>query len=142
MSDIPNCFYRVSIKALILDEEKRFLMIQESNGKWELPGGGLDFGEKPHDCLKREIREEMSLEIDTINTRPSYVVTTLHTDNHWKCFIAYETKIKNLNFTPSDECVAIKFFNKEEALKEKLFPIVKEFVKQYDHKNHSAKKFS
>jgi 8-oxo-dGTP diphosphatase len=45
MLNIPECFYRVSVKALILDDKKRFLLIREGNGFWSLPGGGLDFGE-------------------------------------------------------------------------------------------------
>lgn len=41
--NIPNCFYRVSVKALITNNEGKFLLIRENVGKWELPGGGLDF---------------------------------------------------------------------------------------------------
>jgi hypothetical protein len=43
---------------------------------------------------------------------------------------------KILNFIPSEECQEIKFFTKEEAKKEKLFPNVKEFINQYNPKNH------
>lgn len=43
MTTIPDCFYRISIKALILNEARdKFLICQEDNGKWELPGGGLE----------------------------------------------------------------------------------------------------
>ncbi len=47
MAMIPNNFYRTSVKALILDDKKRFLLLLEKKGLWELPGGGLDFGENP-----------------------------------------------------------------------------------------------
>jgi hypothetical protein len=36
---IPNCFYRVSAKALILDENQRFLLAKEDNGYRDFPGG-------------------------------------------------------------------------------------------------------
>jgi len=46
---VPDCRYRISIKALILDKDKRFLLVQEDTGLWELPGGGLEFGEAPQE---------------------------------------------------------------------------------------------
>lgn len=76
-SDIPNCFYRVSIKALVLDEEGRFLLCREDVGKWELPGGGLDHGESPRDGIIREIKEEMGLEVTSVAEHPSYFLTWL-----------------------------------------------------------------
>ena len=72
-SDIPNCFYRVSIKGLILDETRtKFLVTLEKNGLWELPGGGLDWGESVENCLKRELHEEMGLTVTSVNPSPSY----------------------------------------------------------------------
>ena len=138
MFEAPNNFYRTSIKALILDDEKRFLMILEDNGLWEMPGGGLDVGESPHDCLTREIKEEMSLKVTYINKQPSYFVSALNINGQWKTAAFYEARLENFDFKPTDECTKIKFFTKEEALKENLYPIIKEFIKEYDPKNHNS----
>lgn len=43
MAEIRNRFYRVSVKALILNETRdKFLLCKQGNGVWDLPGGGLD----------------------------------------------------------------------------------------------------
>ena len=133
---VPECFYRISVKALILDDKKRFLLSKEKNGKWELPGGGLIFGEKPQDCLKREIKEEMGIEVISIEDNPCYFLTSQKQDGCWIANIVYLTKVKNLNFTPSDECVEVRVFTKEKTLKENLFPSIEDFVVMYDEKNH------
>jgi len=36
-------------------------------GKWEFPGGKTEPGETPQDCLKREIKEELDVDIDVLN---------------------------------------------------------------------------
>jgi 8-oxo-dGTP pyrophosphatase MutT (NUDIX family) len=138
--EVPDCFYRVSIKALILDEEKRFLLIQENNGRWELPGGGLNFGEQPHACLTREINEEMAIPITHIADRPSYFfVASRRNGAHWSSNIVYETTVDHLEFSPSDECVAVRFFTTQEALQENLFSNVVEFCRLFNPDNHGGK---
>lgn len=126
---VPNCFYRVSVKAFITDDKGRFLLTQESNGKWELPGGGLDHGENPQEGLKREILEEAGLEVTKVAKNPSFMITTTHDrTGTYIMNVLYKAELKNLNFTPSRECTALKFFTKEEALKQDLYSNVKVFL--------------
>ena len=63
-------------------------------------------------------------------------MTALNINGVWKSIVLYETKVKDLNFKPSDECVELRFFTKEEALKENIYPIVKEFLEEYNPGNH------
>lgn len=140
--EIKNGYYRLSVKALVFDETRtKFLLVQEDNGKWELPGGGLDWGEKPTDGVRREVKEEMGLDVLEILEQPSYITTAPRdSDGMWTSNIIFETRLKNLEFTPSSECVAIKFVNKEEALELNLFITVKKFLEVFDVHNHLLNK--
>lgn len=54
-------FYRVTAKAIILNDENKLLVIRNHNGNLELPGGGWEHDETFEDCLKREIYEEIGV---------------------------------------------------------------------------------
>ncbi|BFH60551.1 8-oxo-dGTP diphosphatase MutT [Paenibacillus azoreducens] len=55
--------------AIIENEQGRILIARKRTGKpqadmWEFPGGKLEAGETPQECLKRELREEMQINIE------------------------------------------------------------------------------
>ena len=56
---------RVGASALIFDEsrEKVLLTQREDNGRWCLPGGGMDPGESAAEACVREVLEETGLEV-------------------------------------------------------------------------------
>lgn len=58
--------FHVGIKAVIVDDRGRLLMLRERDAPchWELPGGRIDVGEEHLsyvDVLRRELREELGL---------------------------------------------------------------------------------
>ena len=135
MENITNGFYRVSVKGLVLDETgKEFLVIREENGLWELPGGGLDWGESVEECLKREIHEEMGLTVTEVNPKPAYYLVGQNMKGRWTLNLIFETKVNDLNFTPSEECREIKFISPEEVGAINAFRTVKELAEQFGKK--------
>ena len=137
--EILNAFYRTSVKALVLDEQNRFLLCKEIDGTWELPGGGLDLGENPQDGLIREVQEEMGLEVTSIAETPSYFVTAFFERNNvWKANVLYEATFKDLSIKESDECTEVAFFTTDQILSAEtpVIPTVREFAKVYNPKNH------
>ena len=135
---IPENFYRVSVKALILDASWKFLLIKTPQSNlWDLVGWWINFWETPEECLRREIREEMHLEIIHFDSRPCYFYTVkvLHS-NYSLANIVYQIILNNLEFTPTEECDEIWFFNVKEAKNLKTYPRTQEFFKLYNANNH------
>jgi len=61
----------INVTCAIIVKEGKFLVTQRSETmklplKWEFPGGKLEDGESEINCIKREIREELNIEIDII----------------------------------------------------------------------------
>lgn len=144
--DFPNAFYRVTAKGIYVRDGK-VLLVHDFTGRtdddpspeWELPGGGLDFGENFGNGLRREIKEEMGLEVSWIQKNPTYVWTVKHGSGkgmewYWICSVVFRFDVKSLDFKSSDECREIKFFSKEELLAdyENLSVQAKPLVQHFD----------
>jgi 8-oxo-dGTP diphosphatase len=142
-TDFPDCFYRVSIKGLCVRDGKLLLERESAevhSGKWELPGGGLDFGEDIHTGFKREVTEEMGLTVTKMAKHPTYIWTPRFDNKRkmawfYSCVLAYRIEFKDLHFTPSDECLEIRFFSKEELQTLPLNTQAKKIAELFDPKD-------
>ena len=59
---------RIAVRAIVSDKQKTLLIRRASGrptilGKYELPGGNLDYGEQPEDALQRHIQTELGVAI-------------------------------------------------------------------------------
>ncbi|HMH24909.1 MAG TPA: NUDIX domain-containing protein [Puia sp.] len=58
--------FNIRVYGILLGEDRKVLVSDEFiRGSYytKFPGGGLEFGEGTRDCLKREFREEMDLDV-------------------------------------------------------------------------------
>lgn len=117
----PNAFYRVSVKGLCVRDDKILLVKEpkELSGQWELPGGGLDFGEDFKTCLEREVEEEMKLDVISVSDQPVYTWVARfenrrNMDWYYSLVLGYQIEFADLKFTPTPECEDINFFSKAE----------------------------
>lgn len=60
----------IDVTAAIIHNDKKLLICQRPKGKscemlWEFPGGKIEKGETPEECIVRECREELGVTIET-----------------------------------------------------------------------------
>lgn len=72
----------IRVTAAIIEKDGQFLIARKRvgalAGMWEFPGGKIEPGESPEECLQREIREEFGIEI----TVGSHLATSRYTYPH------------------------------------------------------------
>lgn len=64
--------------ALIIDNQNRLFAAQRSSKmslplKWEFPGGKIELNESSEECLIREIKEELNIDIKIVENLPSNI---------------------------------------------------------------------
>lgn len=64
--------FPVSVKGVIIRED-RVVLLRNERDEWELPGGKLEPGESPAQCVGREIAEELSLDVTVAEILDSWV---------------------------------------------------------------------
>jgi len=89
------------VAAGIIEKDGKILIAHRKTGKcvgqnWEFPGGKLEDGETPEECLKRELKEELDIDVEIL----SYFTTGIfycgenlcHTDESKIELMAYKVK--------------------------------------------------
>lgn len=117
--------FNIRVYGLLVNEQKQVLVSDEyirGNYYTKFPGGGLEFGEGTRDCLKREFKEEMNLDVK--------VGDHIYTTDYFQMSA----------FNPDHQIISIYYFVKAlEAitvpLREKLFDFDEEQLKIYQEKN-------
>ena len=138
---MPNKLtFRIVLAALIFNSENKFLLAKRSEndkilpGHWGLPGGNIDIMEDIDDILekelKREVMEEVDIEIDSLKYLES------HLNKVGKLNICFIAKIKKGEPKALDETEEVGWFNLNGIRNLKLTPHTLERVKRaYKYSN-------
>lgn len=114
---------RVSLKAVILDDNKKTLVVKESGRDWwDIPGGGIDHGETIEQALRRELFEEVSYDGDfefevLFAEDPRY----LESHNLYQMRITFLVKPSSLIFKAGDDGDEIQFIDADVYEKSELW---------------------
>lgn len=113
MDSPRQAYYRVSVKALIRNPEAKILFVRE-NGVLSIPGGGWDHGESIHECLARELTEEVSF---VGEFRETLIHTqTIYNDakQAWVLWLAYSVECDNFSFSAGIDAESIAWLSEAE----------------------------
>ena len=127
MSDQPVLI----VTAAVVEREGRFLVTRRQDGVhlegyWEFPGGKLEAGESHADGLRREMREE--LDVDVVVGREILAVSHAYADrtvelHFYACDVAGEPAPRlgqQMRWATRDELRGLRFPPADEALVRKL----------------------
>lgn len=134
---------KVVVIALIRNDEGKILLQKRvdvfnvnANGKWEFPGGVVEFGEDPKDALVRECQEEIGCKVNIVRLLP-YLHTGIwpRTDGEIRqvfvsCFEAHI--VSGIPKPLESEVSEIQWYTREEVAALDSLPGTNEFVNLLD----------
>jgi 8-oxo-dGTP pyrophosphatase MutT (NUDIX family) len=133
---IGNDFmFMPSVAALIRDDDGRILLVQHVEGRWQLPGGAVDPGERPAAAMQRECLEEAGITVVPIRIAgvyggPEYTITYANGDEAGWVVTVFEARISAGDPSPSDdETQAVGWFRPDEIETLELAPSTRETVR-------------
>lgn len=107
----PDTFYRVTAKAIIKDDRGYVLSVWDSDGFWNIPGGGIDHGDSIKSGLAREIEEELGyagdFSMEYIDTLTYYSSRLDYCCMH----IFFDVKLANYQNTIGTDTTKAEFIN-------------------------------
>ncbi len=110
----PNTFYRVSVKALIKNQQGHVLVLKENQDTWSLPGGGLDHGEDPKLGILRELREELGIKNPKVSDIATVKTFYLERKSAWLLWIVYEVEVDAREFLFGDGVIDAQYIDLSE----------------------------
>lgn len=106
--------------AIIVNDDGKILISKRNKNKkeypelWEMPGGKFDKGENVEQCIKREIKEELNIDIEFVKILCSYNVN-IYNVNYCLCYSNCEN-IKFNSEIEKYEFIDINNYNKYEMI--------------------------
>ncbi|NTU46779.1 NUDIX hydrolase [Candidatus Roizmanbacteria bacterium] len=103
--------------------------MKEFHGIWQIPGGGLEFGETPEQCAVRELKEEAGIDIELVKVIP-HIRTAFRP--HWQgVFITYLARQKDPSqpIVINEEACDFGWFTPESAKALIAFPETVDLMK-------------
>jgi ADP-ribose pyrophosphatase YjhB (NUDIX family) len=130
----PLIFVRPSVA--IINKLGQILLVKYQDQSWGIPGGLMELGESVEDCLRREVKEEINLDLKSLRLFGVFSGQELFTrlkngHEYYNVIIGYICSEYEGEIQPDDnEVLEADFFNINEV-PDRTNPFIKEQLKQF-----------
>jgi 8-oxo-dGTP pyrophosphatase MutT (NUDIX family) len=87
---------------IILDDEGRVLLLKDSDGMLETPGGGIEHEESIDQAIRRECMEELGVVLKSYDSRPLFVICSKNMEGQPRVKIYFSAVIDDSFLTMMD----------------------------------------
>ena len=128
--------HKVSVAALVTNEEGKILLVNSPWRGWEYPGGLIEPGETFQQALHREVREEAGVEIEITG-----FVGICKNVGKDIVNIDFTARYISGELTTSEESTEVIWASPEKAMEMITFPLTKKRLENMLSGNHDATLF-
>jgi 8-oxo-dGTP diphosphatase len=122
---------------MVIEEDNKILLQKRANsgyfdGYYSIPGGHLEEKERCIDCIIREVKEEIDVNVYTNDIKLIYTLGTMEDSDYICLFFTTNKYDGKIRIMENDKCSELAFFDLDK-LPNNLVPELKTFLK--DRKN-------
>lgn len=112
LTQIDNALYRISAKALVIEDSKVLLVREKDDDWWSFPGGGVDYGETIHEALVREVGEELGIAPEHVNVDDTvlFIAIGAVVDGVPKANLFYRVAVPTEEIKPTEDVLEQKWY--------------------------------
>ncbi|HPD81990.1 MAG TPA: NUDIX hydrolase [Candidatus Pacearchaeota archaeon] len=136
LNHVKQKHLNIGIPVIIMNSQGEILLGKRSKNvltypdTWGLPGGLLEYGEKIEDAAKREVKEELGIEINIIKRSKNIYENIPNKECKFHSIdVPFYGKLVNGTLKPKDETKEVKWFKPSEIKNMKLAYSHKEILK-------------
>ena len=129
----------VGVAAVIVQDGKVVLVkrgVEPGKGKWSIPGGGVELGERVRDTAVREAKEECGLEIELVGETPMDAIDNIIAGENERLryhyvILDFLARPRGGTLTPGGDVTEVRWVSLEEVEEYDLTNTFRLFLKKH-----------
>jgi 8-oxo-dGTP diphosphatase len=123
---------KIAVGCVIFDSDRKVLLVKRKHppnqGSWAVPGGKVNFGELIEGALKREMREEISVEV---RPKELMAIVEIIKEGFHYVILDFVCEITNGEVKAGSDAEDARFFSINEMKEISISPTTLEMIEKY-----------